>query len=235
MGAALTRTHDEGDQPSAGGAIAEDAPVEDRPVGPSLSAAGGDLCRACGASLASDQRYCVTCGERRGTSRFGTDELMSAGAPSPPVSPEPPPRRGSSGATVLAGLATLVLALGVGVEIGHVATKSNAGPDQRATAQPVTVVVPGGEGATTAATTTPATVATSAPPPKAASAKATARVASKTTPTVKAAASAKKAASSVLGTSGAGQQNNTVTTGQSCASGSSGCQGGKFTGSFFGG
>ncbi|HZE06275.1 MAG TPA: hypothetical protein VE127_13680, partial [Solirubrobacteraceae bacterium] len=84
----------------------------------------GNGCANCGVPLASDQRYCVQCGERRGKSRFavtGADRTTSPPAPAPVavVAPDPPRRRAPYGATLIAGVATLLLALGVGVEIGQ--------------------------------------------------------------------------------------------------------------------
>jgi hypothetical protein len=83
----------------------------------------GDRCVSCGAPLAPDQRYCVNCGERRGAARF-TLPTPAAAAPeaSRPAADRPKRSRrprASSGATLVAGVGTLLLALGVGVLIGH--------------------------------------------------------------------------------------------------------------------
>ncbi len=200
----------------------------------------GDRCAGCGAPLASDQRYCIQCGERRGKSRFSPAAMAA-----PPVvtttqvthAPvEPPQWRQSSGATVVAGVATLVLALGVGVEIGRIADGNGSGA--RAAATPPVITVNGGGGAgpqTTAAagsTAAPKAHHHAAPPPKTEAKKAQ-QAAAAPKPTQQAVQKASHAASSVLG-GGGGQQNNTVTSGGSCASGSAGCQGGHFTGNFFG-
>ncbi len=100
-----------------------DTPVGgDAPTGALVAGTVGDRCVNCGAPLSSDQRYCVICGERRGSPRFSLPETATAaddstapvGAPRPPRSP-----RFSSGATLVAGVGTLLLALGVGVLIGH--------------------------------------------------------------------------------------------------------------------
>ncbi len=99
-------------------ATGEQAPAENLVAGTM-----GDRCVTCGAPLASDQRYCVNCGERRGAPRFALP-TASAG-PSVATEPaDPEPRRArrpraSSGATLVAGVGTLLLALGVGVLIGH--------------------------------------------------------------------------------------------------------------------
>jgi hypothetical protein len=87
----------------------------------------GSACAACGAPLASDQRYCLECGERRASvSEFLRSGPPRAAAPpaSPPGSrpPEPPreaqlPR--SNALSLLAGIGVLLLAMGVGVLIGR--------------------------------------------------------------------------------------------------------------------
>ena len=82
----------------------------------------GDRCVNCGAPLSADQRYCVNCGERRGAPRFTLPTATAAAGSSEPsglkrVRPRRP--RASSGATLVAGVGTLLLALGVGVLIGH--------------------------------------------------------------------------------------------------------------------
>jgi hypothetical protein len=89
--------------------------------GTTVSLIGGsvatDRCAECGAALAPDQRYCVVCGTRRGRPRF----TMQQPAPAPAPGGAKPARRGGSwsSATLLAGVAALLLAVGVGVLIGH--------------------------------------------------------------------------------------------------------------------
>ena len=219
---AVTRTEnqDDGAREPATAATPDEAPT-----GQLLAGAVGDRCANCGAPLASDQRYCVQCGERRGKSRFSP-----ASTPAQPTQTttttvtqpvEPPRRRGSSGATVVAGIATLVLALGVGVEIGRIANNGNSG-SKAAAAPPVTVISPGGSGSSAQTTSTaggstaaPKVHHHSAPPPKTEAGKAK-QAAAAPKPTQQAVQKASHAASGVLGGS-AGQSNNTVTTGQSCA------------------
>lgn len=129
-------------------------------------------------------------------------------------------------------MGVLLLAIGLGVLIGHLG-KSTAPPRAGAT-PPVTILQQGG-GASAAATTT-ASTPTSAPKhvnsaslTKKAQAKLKATAAS-----AKVQKQATQAAGKVLGNS-----NNlpppTVTTGGKCTNGQAGCQGGKFTGNFFGG
>jgi hypothetical protein len=104
----------------------------------------GDRCVSCGAPLASDQRYCVNCGERRGAARFALPASTASAGPSSP-GPESRKRsrrpRPSSGATLVAGVGTLLLALGVGVLIGH-----GAGSATKTVAQPRAQVIKVNEG-----------------------------------------------------------------------------------------
>jgi hypothetical protein len=107
---------------------------------PALATVAGDQCSACGAPLAPDQRYCVQCGQRRGQSRL-------------PATPAPVNRATTARArrvpqwgvnsTLIAGVGTLLLAMGVGVLIGH---SSRPSEPVRA-ASPVQVVTVGSGGA----------------------------------------------------------------------------------------
>lgn len=234
-------THEEGAAPNQDGAT---EPVTQVVVG-SVS----DACANCGAPLASDQRYCVNCGQRRGKSRFAV--ANESQPPAPPLtrvaattSEPPPPRRPSYGATVIAGVATLLIALGVGVEIGRLSNQHNGG----AAAASTPVITINGNGAsagsnTTAVGNTGSTGSAgstaghkahkAAPAPKTEVIRAQ-QAAKAAKPTTKAVQKASNAASSVLGGSGA-QGNATETTGSQCAAGTPGCQNGKFTGGFFSG
>jgi hypothetical protein len=88
-----------------------------------------DACPNCGSSLLPDQRYCLTCGQRRGEPRLPIMDAVAfmdaSKRPAPAAaaaSPEPPPRRRptfSANTSLVAGVATLVLAIGVGVMIGR--------------------------------------------------------------------------------------------------------------------
>jgi hypothetical protein len=90
-------------------------------------------CRTCGAALAADQRYCLQCGTRRAEARLPFLEILARPAPAGAVA-TPPPRKAHTGfigrmgtnAAAVAGVACLLLALGVGVLIGG--TGSNDGP-----------------------------------------------------------------------------------------------------------
>ena len=159
----------------------------------------------------------------------------AAASPAPNRSRRPRP---SSGFTLIAGIATLLLAMGVGVLIGH-----NSAPSQPASSgQPVKIDLSGGgsSGAGAATASTPATAASGSGKTGAQSSSHTPSHTSrppspqKPKPTSAQSTKASGAASKVLG----GQANTapaTVTQGGQCQSGTAGCQNGKFTGNnFFG-
>jgi hypothetical protein len=141
----------------------------------------------------------------------------------------------SSGATLVAGVGVLLLAIGLGVLIGHYG-KNPATPKASAT-PPVTIVQPGGGGGanTAAAATAPTTTPTPTVAPthvrgvtKKAQVKEKAAATSKTVQK-----KAVQAAGKVLGNSN-NLASPTATTGSSCTSNQAGCQNGRFTGNFFG-
>jgi hypothetical protein len=176
-------------------------------------------CQSCGSALASDQRYCLACGERRGKARFPMATL--APTPAAPVAMPVPPRgpRISSGVAFISFVAVLLMAMGVGVLIGHT---NNAQPVQRAAAPQVKLYSFGGSGTGTGASTTAST----------------SKVKNTKAKTVKAPRLAKKvvvkaqaAAAAVLG--GKNLPPPTVTVGQKGSG--AGYQNGHFTGNFFGG
>jgi len=86
---------------------------------------GGSLaanqCDVCAADLAPDQRYCVECGTRRGKPRFA---LQPAGRDEAAVERQAGAARLSTMA-VIAGIVTVLLALGVGFLIGKSASKAS--------------------------------------------------------------------------------------------------------------
>lgn len=206
-------------------ALSEAMPTQDART--TLAGPAGDRCPNCQAPLASDQRYCINCGVRRGKSRFSLDAMAAQAAP--PVAPPSVPRRPvrsrmSSGLTLVTGVATLLLAMGVGVLIGH---DSSSSAPQRASA-PVQVVTVGSGGGSVAST---ARVKTKK---KSSSAKTAKQVGVK--PTVvhlnkKTVQQAQQAATKVFGKQG-NLAPATVQVGGACSHGA-GCQGGKFTGNFF--
>lgn len=121
---------------------------------PSLSPlpAARERCAMCGATLAADQRYCVECGQRCGPSRIPFT-LTDAPAQSAQAKTSSAPRsrkpRASVNATLIAGIGTLLLALGIGVLIGKLGSDSTS---SKPAVQVVTVA--GGGAAGTAAATT---------------------------------------------------------------------------------
>lgn len=181
----------------------------------------GDRCANCQAPLASDQRYCLSCGQRRGKPRFPVGSVTAYAVPAETAKPARTGPRVSPNTTLVAGLATLLLALGVGVLIG----KGNGGNPKNAAGLQVLTVGGGGAGAGGSANTADATAAAKAHKGKAVK------------PTVvhinaKVKAAANNAAGKVLGTSNNLSKDPTVQVGQSC-SGGAGCENGKFTGNFF--
>lgn len=87
-----------------------------------------DNCPSCGKPLAPDQRYCLECGHRRGDPRLPfMDAVVFMEAINKPQTPPPAapaggggkPRGLSANSALIAGIATLVLAIGVGVLIGQ--------------------------------------------------------------------------------------------------------------------
>jgi hypothetical protein len=204
-------------------------PTTEAATTPDLVAPGAsDLCANCQAPLASDQRYCVNCGERRGKPRQAFQPTASkASAPAPPKRERR--ARASAGTTLIAGVATLLLAMGVGVLIGQ----NGAGTPKQAAAAPQVVTVNGGSGSggsgstATASTGSKSKHAGKKGSPKKSKAPA-AHLSKKTT------AAVNQGASNVVGSTQK-LAPATVKVGGKCQTGEAGCQGGKFTGGFFGG
>jgi hypothetical protein len=165
--------------------------------------------------MAPDQRYCIQCGERRtgGGLRDALPRTQTTAAAAAP------PRRArlSANSSLIAGIATLLIAMGVGVLIGRTGDHSS-----KSAGAPVQVIrVAGGGVPTTAAT---------------AGASKTGRAAS---PAKKAKAAKAKAPSG--GTQQTASQNHVklpppvVKVGDKCTDkAAKGCHGGKFTGTYFG-
>jgi hypothetical protein len=113
----------------------------------------GDQCPSCGAVLATDQRYCLECGVRRGDPRlpFMDAVVLMDAVKRPRQAPPPPPKKKRSSispnAALIAGVGTLLLALGIGVLIGR-SGNHTAAPTQSA---PI-VIKGGGEEASAAST-----------------------------------------------------------------------------------
>ncbi|HEY6758684.1 MAG TPA: hypothetical protein VI318_04315 [Baekduia sp.] len=127
-------------------------------------------CRTCGAPLAADQRYCLQCGTRRADARLPFLEILAQQVPRTAAAAQVTtttttargPRglfsRMSTNAAAVAGVACLVLALGVGVLIG------NSGGDGTSAASPQIITVGGAAPAAAPAAAAVAPAATTAAP-----------------------------------------------------------------------
>lgn len=116
-----------------------------------MVAGSGDQCPTCGSHMAADQRYCLNCGQRRGDPRLpfmdavvfmdAVNQPRDAAAP-PPAPPSRGPRM-SANASLIAGIATLILAIGVGVLIGR---SGDSGSTPVANSAPQVIKLEGGGG-----------------------------------------------------------------------------------------
>jgi hypothetical protein len=159
-------------------------------------------CRSCGAPLASDQRYCLQCGTRRAEARLPFLEILARQVPASAAGattttttravqtgPAAWLGRVSTNAAAVAGVACLLLALGVGVLIGGLGSddaSGSSGPPQIITVGGA--ALPAAAPAAAASTTAPA--ATETTPEDTGSADAT----TKSTKKKKAASTAKPSA-----------------------------------------
>jgi hypothetical protein len=116
-------------------------PAAPPPAMPSMAAFGSsDSCPNCKARMAADQRYCLNCGHRRGDPRLPfmdavvfMESMNSAPGGAGGTTPPPPPaqsggsnNRWNANAALIAGVATLVLAIGVGFLIGRTGHNDNS-------------------------------------------------------------------------------------------------------------
>lgn len=194
---------------------------------PAQQAASLDRCHSCGALCNSDQRYCLACGQRRGEPRLPfMDAVVFMEAMKQPANPSiaaiPKKRRRiSPNAALIAGVGTLLLALGIGVLIGRSGGETTAAPPQA----PIVIKSNGGSEATAAPTAAgPVAKTDGKQQPKKAVAKEKQQ-----------AAEAGKGAEEVLKpTAGVKLPPPTTSVGDRCAKGTAGCEDGEFTGSFFG-
>jgi hypothetical protein len=207
---------------SEGERWASDVPTAEQPQ--LLATAVGDQCANCGARLAGDQRYCVECGERRGKARYS----LSGGAPSATrktaLAREQRPSLSSSGA-LIGGVATLLLAMAVGLLIGLNVNSSAPAPKQQVQVVPYSGAA-AAPATSTPAASTPNSAATAAAKPSKPTAKPKGNAA-KISAAAKLPAAARKIPKKL--------QSSVVKVGGSCTAGTRGCTNGKFTGTFFGG
>jgi hypothetical protein len=186
-----------------------------------------DRCPSCGVPLAADQRYCLECGQRCGEPRLPFMDaavLMDAVRRSRQPPPAPPAKekrpRISPNAALIAGVGTLLLALGVGVLIGH------SGPREVAqtAATPQIIKVGGGDEEASAGSKDEAVTGGGVAKTKSKKQKAAALKKAEQHP----------ASEEVLKPAGDVKlPPATVKPGDTCDKGAAGCQDGKFTGNFF--
>jgi hypothetical protein len=226
-------------QPAAGGEAQPTEPLPVQAVAAATAPAGQpapqapngyEQCPSCGAPVSSDQRYCLACGQRRGEPRlpFMDAVVFMDAMKRPPDGQAPPPkrkeRRISPNAALIAGVGTLLLALGIGVLIGRSGSDSSPAP------QAAPIVIKGGGGSQEAATesTAATTVGGESGRSGAKSKKARKKQAKHEAATNGGAEEVLKPKSGVkLPPPGTG-------VGDKCEKGTAGCQGGEFTGNFFG-
>lgn len=178
--------------------------------------------------MVSDQRYCLNCGQRRGDPRLPFMDavvLMDAVNKPAQASPPPPKKKKRSGvspnAALIAGVGTLLLALGIGVLIGRSGHQEVA----QTSSAPIVIHSGGGEEAATASSKGNTTTGGGAANAKTKKQKEAAAKAAEAHP----------AAEEVLKPAGDVKlAPPTVKPGDKCESGAAGCEGGKFTGNFFG-
>jgi hypothetical protein len=228
--------------------------VPDEPVGPSMAAFGGnDSCPNCGARMAADQRYCLNCGHRRGEPRLPFMdavvfmESMSApggagGTPPPPPPSEPKSsNRMNANAALIAGVATLVLAIGVGFLIGRAGHDNGSNAAAEA---PIKVIEVGGGGdggggeEATASTEESSESTTAANKSKSGKSSGSSGKKKKKTSEVKEDSKEEKElikekTEETLHAEGELAETG-VQPGETCKPGSPGCEGEEFTGNFFG-
>jgi hypothetical protein len=214
-------------------------------VPPAIASGRSDACPNCGAQMALDQRYCLNCGNRRGDPRlpfmdavvFMEASRQPKGGASAPAAPPPPPAKSrfSPSTTLIAGIATLILAVGVGVLIGQ---SGNNDSTPVANQQPTVIRVGGGEGGgeVEEAGTTPETNSGAKEANKGGKSKGGAKKGNKDAAVEEGSSGGSKAAQEVLHTApGVKEAKPEVSVGEKCEKGTAGCsESGEFNGSFFG-
>jgi hypothetical protein len=176
--------------------------------------------------MASDQRYCLECGQRRGDPRLPFMDavvLMDAVQHPRPASAPQPKKKKRSGvspnAALIAGVGTLLLALGIGVLIGRSGHQEVA---QTAAAPQVIKVGGGGE-----------EVSTGSKGSTTGGGKANLKTNKQKEAALKAAEKHPAAEEVLKPAAGVKLPPADVQPGDKCEKGAAGCEGGKFTGNFF--
>lgn len=190
----------------------------------------GDHCASCGALLASDQRYCLECGQRRGDPRlpFMDAVVLMEAVRRPPQAAALPAKKKRGGisanAALIAGVGTLLLALGIGVLIGRSGNNEVA----PTAAAPQVIKVGGASGGEEEGATASKGKATTGGGGANAKTKKQKEAALKEAEKHPAAEEVLKPAGDVK------LPPSTVKPGDKCEAGAAGCKGGEFTGEFFG-
>jgi hypothetical protein len=177
--------------------------------------------------MASDQRYCLNCGQRRGDPRlpFMDAVVLMDAVNRPAQAPAPPAKKKrrsgvSPNAALITGIGVLLLALGIGVLIGRSGHQEVA----QTSSAPIVIHSGGGEAEATASkgkTTTGGGAAN-------------AKTKKQKEAAAKAAEAHPAAEEIIKPTNGVKLAPPTVKPGDKCESGAAGCENGEFTGNFFG-
>lgn len=189
---------------------------------------GGDQCASCGTLLAADQRYCLECGQRRGDPRlpFMDAVVLMDAVKRPAQAPPPPPKKKRSGispnAALIAGVGTLLLALGIGVLIGR-----SGNHEVASTAPAAPIVIHSGGGEAESATASKGKTTTGG------GAAANAKTKKQKEAALKAAEKHPAAEEVLKPAAGVKLAPPTVQRGGKCEEGTAGCENGKFEGTFF--
>lgn len=179
--------------------------------------------------MAADQRYCLECGQRRGDPRlpFMDAVVLMDAVKRPAQAPSPPPktkRRGiSPNAALIAGVGTLLLALGIGVLIG----RSGSHEVAQTAALPQVIKVGGGGEETASADSKGATTGGGGK-------NANLKTKKQKEEALKAAEKHPAAEEVLKPAADVKLPPATVEPGDKCEQGAAGCENGEFTGNFFG-
>jgi hypothetical protein len=131
---------------------------EPQTVGLPVVGQEGDVCAQCGSVLATDQRYCLNCGWRRGEPRVDYEARMVNGTPPTPPAAQAQATSGFQQSPIFA-VGTIAL-LGIMLLLGVLIGKDDGGGAQTVAAAPAQTTTP-------ATTTTPTESAAAAPAAKA--------------------------------------------------------------------